>query len=273
MPVPGRRRIALLVLLTTAALFSASMLAPAFGAPQAVSAVNLASKLARTLKIATRADRNAKRAIAGLQSQGRQGGQGGQGGDGPAGPAGPKGDKGEPGTASNTGATGPQGPAGPQGVQGDKGDKGDPCLVANDPSCKGEKGDKGDACIVANDSSCKGEKGDKGDPCLVANDANCKGPKGDTGPSGVTWEDIAEASVTFPVATQQHPEAQSRTVMCPQGTTWVTGGGYSLDEGYRDYQVVLESRPLLGKDGWLVRIRNNGNSLPIPVELFVICIK
>ena len=43
------------------------MLAPAFGAPKAVSAVSLAKKLTRTTKIAKRADRNAKRAIAGLQ--------------------------------------------------------------------------------------------------------------------------------------------------------------------------------------------------------------
>jgi hypothetical protein len=265
MPAPRNRRIVLLVLVTAAALLSASMLAPAFGAPQAVSAANLASKLTRTLKIATRADKNAKRAIVGLQSV-KQNTQG------PAGPTGPKGEKGEPGTASNQGATGPQGPQGPQGLQGDKGDKGDPCLVSNDPNCQGPKGDKGDPCLVANDINCQGPKGDKGDPCLVANDINCKGPKGDPGPSGVSWEDIAEASVSFPVASQAHPEAQSRTVMCPAGTKWVTGGGYSLDEGYRDYQVVLESRPLLGKNGWLVRVRNNGNTLAIPVELFVICI-
>jgi hypothetical protein len=59
MPAPRRGRIVVLTLLTTAALLSASMLAPAFGAPKAVSATSLASKLARTLRIAKRADRNA----------------------------------------------------------------------------------------------------------------------------------------------------------------------------------------------------------------------
>lgn len=64
----SRRRITLMVALSLAALLCASMLAPAFGAPQAVSAASLAKKLASTLKIAKRADKNAKRAIAGLQS-------------------------------------------------------------------------------------------------------------------------------------------------------------------------------------------------------------
>ena len=45
----GKRRIALTVLLGAAALLSASMLAPAFGAPKAVSAVSLAKKLAATI--------------------------------------------------------------------------------------------------------------------------------------------------------------------------------------------------------------------------------
>jgi hypothetical protein len=131
----SRRRITFMVALSLAALLSASMLAPAFGAPQAVSAASLAKKLASTLKIAKRADKNAKRAIAGLQSVGN-------GTQGPAGPAGPKGEKGDPGTASSQGATGPQGPAGPQGLKGDKGDQGDACLPSNQ-SCVGPQGQPG----------------------------------------------------------------------------------------------------------------------------------
>ena len=81
------RRTTFLVLISVAALLCASMLAPAFGAPQATSAASLAKKLASTLRIAKRADRNAKRAIEGLQVEGKQG---------PAGPPGahrsPRGD-------------------------------------------------------------------------------------------------------------------------------------------------------------------------------------
>jgi hypothetical protein len=90
------------------------MLAPAFGAPKAVSAVSLAKKLTRTTKIAKRADRNAKRAIAGLQHVS----------GGATGPRGPKGDKGDPGTAANKGDPGPPGLPGPKGEQGIQGPPG-----------------------------------------------------------------------------------------------------------------------------------------------------
>jgi hypothetical protein len=95
------RRTTFLVLLGVAALLCASMLAPAFGAPQATSAASLAKKLAQTLKIAKRADRNAKRAIAGLQVEGA------------------------PGQGGSTGPAGQPGAQGPPGVPGAKGDKGD----------------------------------------------------------------------------------------------------------------------------------------------------
>ena len=98
------RRVGFVVLLSVAALLSASMLAPAFGAPKAVSAVSLANKLSRTLKIAKRADRNAKRALADVEQQDTAA----KGDPGPTGPAGPKGD------------------AGARGAKGDKGGKGDP---------------------------------------------------------------------------------------------------------------------------------------------------
>lgn len=103
-----KRRVATTLLLSVAALLSASMLAPAFGAPQAVSAASLAKQLSATLKIAKRADRNAKRAIKGLQVEG---------GRGPAGPAGARG---------VTGAKGDQGVAGANGSPGTNGGQGAP---------------------------------------------------------------------------------------------------------------------------------------------------
>ena len=102
-----KRRMTLTVLLAGAALLSASMLAPAFGAPKAVSAVSLAKKLSTTLAIAKRADRNAKRAIKALQAPDGTGGAGtpgAQGQPGPQGLQGPKGDRGDVGTP------GPPGP-------------------------------------------------------------------------------------------------------------------------------------------------------------------
>jgi hypothetical protein len=92
------RRTTFLVLISVAALFCASMLAPAFGAPQATSAASLAKKLASTLRIAKRADRNAKRAIKGLQVEGKRGPAGPPGATGAAGTPGAKGDQGDPAT-------------------------------------------------------------------------------------------------------------------------------------------------------------------------------
>jgi hypothetical protein len=102
----GKRRITTIVLLSVAAPLSASMLAPAFGAPKAVSAVSLAAKLSRTLKIAQRADRNAKRAIKGLQVEGGRG------------PTGPAGAKGAPGVAGRQGVAGAKGDPGTNGAPG-----------------------------------------------------------------------------------------------------------------------------------------------------------
>ena len=235
------RRTTLTVLLSVAALLCASMLAPAFGAPKAVSAVSLAKKLARTTKIAKRADRNAKRAIAGLQHVSG----GGTGGTGATGPRGPKGDKGDPGTAANKGDPGPPGPKGDQG----------------DPGTPGAKGDQGDPGI----QGIQGPPGQKGDQGI-------QGIQGVQGPPGFASRYIADAVVSFPVATGAQPEAQARTVTCPGGTPRVVGGGYSYSEQFAGYAVVLENRPLLGGDGWLVRIRNNGNSLAISAGIYAICV-
>ena len=114
----SRRRVVLTVLLSIAALLCASMLAPAFGAPKAVSAASLASKLARTLTIAKRADKNAKRAIAGLQARPAAGPTGATG------PAGAKGDKGDPGTPGANGSDGEDGAPGSPGQDGQDGTNG-----------------------------------------------------------------------------------------------------------------------------------------------------
>ncbi len=89
----SRRRTAFLLSLSVAALLCASMLAPAFGAPRAVSAASLAKKVSKALKTAKRADKNARRALRKAKT-------------GPVGPAGPKGDRGAPGAPGAPGATG-----------------------------------------------------------------------------------------------------------------------------------------------------------------------
>ena len=89
----SRRRTAFLLSLSVAALLCASTLAPAFGAPRAVSAASLAKKVSQALKTAKRADKNAKRALRQAKT----------------GPVGPKGDRGAPGAPGTPGASGATG--------------------------------------------------------------------------------------------------------------------------------------------------------------------
>jgi hypothetical protein len=243
MPVSGKRRVMFLTLLAVGALVCASMLAPAFGAPKAVSAVSLAKKLARTTKIAKRADRNAKRAIAGLQAQGG-------GGAGAQGPPGPKGDKGDPGTAANVGATGPPGPKGDKGDKGDQGDKGDACL-SSDPACKGPQGDPGQ----------NGQDGQKGDPCL-SSDPACRGPQGPPGfaDTTVVWE-------TFSVPGSSFNDA---VVDCPGGQPHILGGGYEIADSVGNLANVMQDRPLLGENGWYVRVRSGAQNA-FNVTAYAVC--
>jgi len=95
-----------LVLLAIATVLSASMLAPAFGAPKAVSAATLASKVATALKLSKAANRNAKRAL----TRARQ--------PGPGGPAGERGATGATGAKGDNGAQGATGAAGAAGAPG-----------------------------------------------------------------------------------------------------------------------------------------------------------
>jgi hypothetical protein len=236
-----RRRGTFLVLLSTAALLSASMLAPAFGAPKAVSATSVASKLATTLKIAKRADRNAKRAIAGLQQGGARGPQGPAGPAGPAGAVGPKGDKGAPGSAAA------------KGDKGDKGDQGDPGAPGA-PGAKGDKGDQGDPGTPG----AKGDKGDKGDQ-------GEQGIQGIQGPKG--FDGIARPTVNF--QTVQGGFA-SQTVTCPGDHPRVIGGGVNTTTN-EDFGVLEESYPD-GSSGWTVRMRNNGSNFALFSTAYAICV-
>jgi Collagen triple helix repeat (20 copies) len=254
MPAPGRRRTTLLVLVTMAGLLSASMLAPAFGAPRAVTAVSLAKKLSRTLKIAKRADKNAKRAIAGLQvagADGKPGAPGAPGATGPAGAPGGKGDKGDPGTASNQGAPGPK------GDKGDKGDTGDP----GGPGPKGDTGDPGAKGDTGNtgDPGAKGDKGDKGDQGI-------QGIQGNPGSAGVA--DSTVQFVTFSVPGGS--SGTSQIVDCPAGQNHILGGGYEIADAVGNLANVMQTRPLLGEDGWVVRVRS-GAANAFNVTAYAVC--
>ena len=236
------RRTTLTVLLSVAALLCASMLAPAFGAPKAMSAVSLAKKLANTTKIAKRADRNAKRAIAGLQHVSG----GGTGGTGATGPRGPKGDKGDPGTAANKGDPGPPGPPGAKGDQGDQGIQG----IQGDPGSPGTPGTKGD-------------KGDQGDQGLQG----IQGIQGVQGPPGF-------ASVFITTSTFSTPGGSfaSGIADCPDSLPHAVAGGYDVSDSIGNLFNVMQNRPLADGSGWLVRMRS-GAANPFTTEVWAVCVK
>ena len=233
------RRTTLTVLLAVAALLCASMLAPAFGAPKAMSAVSLAKKLANTTKIAKRADRNAKRAIAGLQHVSG----GGTGGTGATGPRGPKGDKGDPGTAANKGDPGPPGPPGAKGDQGDQGIQG----IQGDPGSPGTPGTKGD----------KGDQGLQG----------IQGIQGVQGPPGF-------ASVFITTSTFSTPGGSfaSGIADCPDSLPHAVAGGYDVSDSIGNLFNVMQNRPLGDGSGWLVRVRS-GAANPFTTEVWAVRVK
>lgn len=177
---PGRRRGVLVVLLSLAALLSASMLAPAFGAPDAVSAASLATKVARALKLSKAANRNAALALA----------RSGQ--PGPAGPAGAQGPAGPAGAA---------GPTGPAGNKGDTGAKGEACL-SSDPACIGPVGNQGER-------GEPGKQGERGDACLP-DLKGCQGPQGLDGAKGEPGDPAAASAHTY---TRQMPANTSPGVL------------------------------------------------------------
>jgi hypothetical protein len=253
----GRGRVWAVVLLAIAAVLSASMLAPAFGAPKAVSAASLASKVAKALKLSKKANSNAKKALANSRASGPQG---------PAGPGGTNG------TAGAKGDAGPRGPAGPEG-QGSQGPQGDPCL-SSDPACRGPEGPegpegqgtKGDPCL-SSDPACRGPQGPKGDPCL-SSDPSCRALRALRAPAGFSDEIVVQKEDTYSPALTTY-----RIVSCPFSHPKVASGGFSFPTQFAGVATVVEDRPLLSEDGWYVGIRNDGNNQTITAQLFAVCVK
>jgi hypothetical protein len=80
--------------------------------------------------------------------------------------------------------------------------------------------------------------------------------------------------VTFPVATQQDPNAHVISVNCPTSTPRVVGGGYSYGEQFQGAAVVLQNRPQVTTGtAWTVSIRNNGSTFPITAGIYAVCVK
>jgi hypothetical protein len=90
-----------------------------------------------------------------------------------------------------------------------------------------------------------------------------QGPQGPGGSFGLT---IQTQLVTIPVSS-----FGSAVANCPATHPRVTGGGFEIPDNYATFATLTQSRPLLGGDGWLTRLRNTGNSLGLPVTVYAIC--
>jgi hypothetical protein len=99
-----------------------------------------------------------------------------------------------------------------------------------------------------------------------------RGPQGETGPQGLPGPagsfglTIQTQAATIPVLSAASPVAN-----CPATHPRVTGGGYDIATNFESFASVDHSRPLLSGAGWLVRFRNHGNSLSLPVTVYAIC--
>jgi hypothetical protein len=154
-------------------------------------------------------------------------------------------------------SAGPKGDAGPRGAQGPKGETGA-------PGAPGAKGDTGTTGL-------QGQPGAKGD-AGTAGLQGPPGPKGDQGDQGIqgppgftSLTKVSEVIFT-PVSSTRTNEAH-----CPVDHPWATGGGFDIVDGYINVAQVVASRPNTYATGWEVKMRNNGNSLPLPHTIWVIC--
>ena len=95
------------------------------------------------------------------------------------------------------------------------------------------------------------------------------GPTGATGPPGPAG--VPDSTVVFSNFTVAVGATSTGLVSCPVGQPHVLGGGYSLPtDATAATTIVLQSRPLLAEDGWLVQVRNTGG-VGIVVSAYAVC--
>lgn len=89
---------------------------------------------------------------------------------------------------------------------------------------------------------------------------------GPRGPAGFTSTTIVTASVSVPVG-----GTLTQSVTCPVSVPRAIGGGFEVPDAYSNVMTVLQDRPLGGGEGWAVRMRNGGSSLPLPYAIWAVC--
>lgn len=161
--------------------------------------------------------------------------------------------RGAPGAEGAPGSPGQPGTHGPKGDKGDKGETGATGAQGLD-GLQGPQGPPGP----------QGLQGSPGQPGAQGP----QGPQGSQGPPGFSDIYVQTGVVSTPIST-----IEIDSVTCPSSYPDVTGGGYEIHVGYENVAQVVDSRPLGLGNGWAVRMRNNGNSLPLPYTIWAICAK
>ena len=129
-------------------------------------------------------------------------------------------------------------PGGAQGAQGPQGPKGD-------PGAQGIQGEQGE----------QGIQGDKGDT----------GSQGPQGPAGVPNTTVVTTTFSVPGGSFAQAIAQ-----CVSPRPNVLGGGYEIADAVGNLANVMQTRPLLGEDGWFVRVRSGAQN-PFNVTAYAVC--
>ena len=157
--------------------------------------------------------------------------RGPRGRTGPRGPAGPAGSVGPAGSAGSAGSVGPAGAVGSAGPPGAAGPQGE----------LGPQGFQG----ATGATGATGGTGPKGP----------QGPQGPQGPAGVPNTTVVTTTFSTPGGS-----FASGIAMCPAARPNVLGGGYELSDSIGNLANIMQTRPLGGEDGWLVRVRSGAQN-------------
>jgi len=262
----------------------------ATSATPALSAVSPLKLAKKALALAKKADKKATQALArpaptapaGVPGpKGDAGAAGSAGATGLRGNPGPDGPQGLPGATGATGAIGATGPIGATGGQGPAGPTGPALRFRGEwEDTEYEIGDvvkwEGSAWINPDGRGRTNEPpGSPWQLMVQKGDPGAQGPEGLQGPQGVPGAPGANGFGSTFVGQdtfQAAPAAVTvRSIPCPASLPKAVGGGFSFPEQAASVATVLESRPLINGTGWVVGMRNGGNSLAITVGMYVVC--
>jgi hypothetical protein len=263
-------------------------------ATPALSAVSPLTLAKKALKLAKKADKKATQALTRTLTPGPAGLAGAKGDAGHAGLAGPTGIQGLPGgngLTGDTGAPGAPGAAGQPGAPGDAGAPGQPGAPGAAGSgfvFRGEwansdkyynAGDvvtyEGSAWIFSGPTTYTAEPPAAPWSLLAAAGApGATGQPGQPGPPGEPGAEgpaaVAQTYVADAVLVAAGAAVTQDSIVCPVSMPKVLGGGFSFAEQAQPYLTILESRPIIGGNGWVVGVRNGGNG-SLNVGMYAVC--